>query len=529
MQRTLLSRLAEEAERLCAGQVVRTVLCRPGSGVALVFEDASVPALDIAPGPPRPRFAATGIRLRAVEESHASLAGHLRRALGGCHLLRLRLLRGERIVRADIGEDQALILEVLGTASNLYWTDAAGRVRGRFRRIGRPGGVLRRGDAWRPPPPLPGAPSGEPSWEGPEGGAADRPGVGSRRPVAELDPLDPLAPAEVHVRADGPADEDAVFVPAERLGDALLRREFWLERHERARHRWARLGVRVRSAAARLSRLGAALRREESEAAGDEGVRRQAEAILAGLRDARRDGRRLIVPDPYDRDGSPVVIAIDPSLSNQASAERLFRRAARMKRVQREVVRKKHGLEARRAALQALATRLAEVTREAELDDIERVLEEKRSTRRAPAGGPGRKVRPAGRPKDRRARRIRRYRLVGDWHVLVGGNGPDNDYLTFRLASSHDFWLHAADYPGAHVVVRNDRRRAELPDRVLRRAAELAAYFSRAPRDLPVGVRWTQVKHVRKGRGLPAGAVLLPRFSTIVVRAAKPPGDRLLT
>ena len=55
MLRPLLCRLVAEAESLCSGGTVRTVLCRPGNGVALVFEATSTPALDIAPGPPRPR------------------------------------------------------------------------------------------------------------------------------------------------------------------------------------------------------------------------------------------------------------------------------------------------------------------------------------------------------------------------------------------------------------------------------------------------------------------------------------------
>ena len=40
---------------------------------------------------------------------------------------------------------------------------------------------------------------------------------------------------------------------------------------------------------------------------------------------------------------------------------------------------------------------------------------------------------------------------------------------------------------------------------------------------VPVDVRWTQARYLRKGKGLPVGMVLLPRFSTMTVEAAAPP------
>jgi predicted ribosome quality control (RQC) complex YloA/Tae2 family protein len=105
----------------------------------------------------------------------------------------------------------------------------------------------------------------------------------------------------------------------------------------------------------------------------------------------------------------------------------------------------------------------------------------------------------------------------------VGGQADVNDYVSFRLAAPADFWLHAADYPGAHVVLRNPRRLTDLPPEVLRRAAEVAAWFSKARGRGPVDVRWTQARYLRKGKGMPVGMVLLPRFSTITVEAAAPP------
>jgi predicted ribosome quality control (RQC) complex YloA/Tae2 family protein len=104
----------------------------------------------------------------------------------------------------------------------------------------------------------------------------------------------------------------------------------------------------------------------------------------------------------------------------------------------------------------------------------------------------------------------------------VGRSGPENDLLTFNVASPWDFWLHAAGAPGAHVVVRNPRRLGVLPDNTLRTAAEIAAYYSGAKESGKVEVHVTQRKNVRKRKGAPPGEVLLKRFRSVRVTPRLP-------
>ena len=47
--------------------------------------------------------------------------------------------------------------------------------------------------------------------------------------------------------------------------------------------------------------------------------------------------------------------------------------------------------------------------------------------------------------------------------ILVGNKDRDNDYLTFKVSSPQDFWLHVADNSGAHVIVRNENKVKRLP------------------------------------------------------------------
>ena len=65
------------------------------------------------------------------------------------------------------------------------------------------------------------------------------------------------------------------------------------------------------------------------------------------------------------------------------------------------------------------------------------------------------------------------------FEILVGNQVRDNNYLTFKVASSQDFWFHVAATPGAHVIVRNPDKLKRLPKQTLGEAASLAAYYSK--------------------------------------------------
>ncbi|MET0753268.1 MAG: NFACT RNA binding domain-containing protein, partial [Pyrinomonadaceae bacterium] len=110
----------------------------------------------------------------------------------------------------------------------------------------------------------------------------------------------------------------------------------------------------------------------------------------------------------------------------------------------------------------------------------------------------------------------RRYTSSEGFEILVGKGSKDNDFLTFRVAKSNDLWLHAADYPGSHVVVKNPNRN-EIPPKTLLEAAQIAAFFSKAKEQPKVAVHYTQKKFVNKPKGAALGLVSLASFKTILV------------
>src|SRR3954465_345268 len=92
---------------------------------------------------------------------------------------------------------------------------------------------------------------------------------------------------------------------------------------------------------------------------------------------------------------------------------------------------------------------------------------------------------------------IQRYRLPGEWEVLVGRTAAANDYLSLRLARPGDLWFHIRGMPGSHVVLRVPSDSA--PDRSTRElVAAIAAYHSKARTAGRVSVSCPNARHVSK-------------------------------
>jgi predicted ribosome quality control (RQC) complex YloA/Tae2 family protein len=111
---------------------------------------------------------------------------------------------------------------------------------------------------------------------------------------------------------------------------------------------------------------------------------------------------------------------------------------------------------------------------------------------------------------------IQRYRLPGEWEVLVGRTAAANDYLSLRLARPGDLWFHIRGMPGSHVVLRVPADSA--PDRSTRElAAAIAAYHSKARTAGRVSVSCTDARHVSKPAQAKPGTVSIRNESVLQV------------
>ena len=306
----------------------------------------------------------------------------------------------------------------------------------------------------------------------------------------------------------------------------------------RRREGWAAI---LRREASRLARLRCHLRADLQNLDPPGVSRRQAEAILAGLSRARREGDYVVVPDPYCEPGheSEVRVKIDPARSLQDNGAALFRKEAKAGRA-RVIISKRLALVGEReAALESFSAELSAVRDPEALARTESAAShlglvlapQPRLSRVKPPKGERAAAEASVAPSPPRLAGIRRYVSSDGFEILVGKSGRENQRLTFQMAAAEDFWLHAAGVAGAHVVVRNPARFRALPERTLREAARLAALYSGASRQAgpsrsgrgKVEVHISRRKHVRKARGAPAGTVLLRRFTSMLVEPGEPP------
>ena len=124
-------------------------------------------------------------------------------------------------------------------------------------------------------------------------------------------------------------------------------------------------------------------------------------------------------------------------------------------------------------------------------------------------------------PSEPSSRYFWRYELPGGWSVLAGRTEEDNDILSTELAQSNDWWFHAADVPGSHVVLQA-RDEHEPPREVLEMAAAVAAYHSKGRGAPLVSVTYTHARNVIKPHGAKPGLVHVSRSSTLKVKPALP-------
>ncbi len=531
--------------------------------------------------PDLPRFHLLAAR-RAAEASPDRFSAWLDQELTGAVLMSLDKRPWDRVVelrfrlpgRQDGAAERRLIVELLGRSANLIVLDPGGAILGFCRDLASQFRAPVVGERYQPPPgreeldAVPVGPEAVPIARERFGGAAQflsrvspllgrdlaaagageeaaaerlggilqaarasawSPVVYSIRPLDQMtegdDPrrddlivsalplLSPPRPPAGTGGSDGPLVQTPFSSPSEaaEAGFGLLER--LRDFKDRRDHHEAI----VRKEIERLSTLLGKLEAELLGARGSDRFRRLGEALLAGLSRARVERDRALVPDPYDAEGEPLAVPIDPALPLQENARLLFERYKKGKRGVATIEKRLAAVRDRLARWRALAAPAAAVRTGADVDRLREAMAELGLVHAAPPAKRG----PPPRAQESPAR-VRRYLSPDGLQILVGKSGEENDTLTFRVASPWDFWLHAADRPGAHVVVRNPRRLKSLPERSLRVAAEIAAYHSGARQEASVEVHYTQRKHVHKRKGMPGGQVLLRRFRSLQVAPRLP-------
>lgn len=240
--------------------------------------------------------------------------------------------------------------------------------------------------------------------------------------------------------------------------------------------------------------------------------KRIGDLLLANVSTARREGDTIFVTDYFDESLPEIAVAANQNGSITEAAEKYFRRYTKARNAAAEISER---IEKVSKELETLAKRKAETDHAVEERDV--AFLESLSDRKKPLA-PREK-----RKHDETGSVARRFRSSDGIEILVGKRAKDNDVLTFKIARSLDTWMHAADYPGSHVVIRNPNR-TEVPQRTLHEAAQLAAFYSQGRSQVKAAVHYTQKKFVNKPKGSAPGLVSLSSFKTLLVVPEVPEG-----
>lgn len=103
--------------------------------------------------------------------------------------------------------------------------------------------------------------------------------------------------------------------------------------------------------------------------------------------------------------------------------------------------------------------------------------------------------------------KVAAFRSSDGFFIFRGRSAQANHQLLTKAASPFDYWLHAQDGPGAHVIIKRDFPTQEVPERTIQEAAGLAALASHLKMAESGDVLLCLVRDVRTIKGAALGMV----------------------
>jgi predicted ribosome quality control (RQC) complex YloA/Tae2 family protein len=472
--------IVEEIAPVLAGRNMGKVFQLSRVALAIDFRTGDGRYLFISVEPARPALYMIERRVRELEKQSLTsqpFALVLRKQIGGSELISLNKDETDRIVRFlfkasdDIGNPvgRTLVAQLTGKAANLLLLNEQGYIIDTLRTPHGEGQEI--GNLYRPPPMHQSTASVNIPFE-----------KGSHNTLSEA------------------ADEYYRGLEAARSFDA----------------RAAGVRARLRKEIAQREKLRLHLDRDLEQHGNADEHKRMGDLLLANIGSARRQGSTVTLHDYYAEDAPLIQLEVDENSTLQEEAARRFTRYTKARRAAEEIAERRVRLEKELEQLRARESELESIIKTRDTAALESFSGEAQAQ---PRSQKNRQKSPNDVPG------ARRYRSSDGYEILVGRAARDNDHLTFRVARPYDLWLHAADYPGSHVIIRNPTR-GDIPHRTIIEAAQLAAQFSQARRDAKVDVHYTQRKYLSKPKGAAPGLVRMSSFRSITVEPGEP-GERI--
>jgi len=291
------------------------------------------------------------------------------------------------------------------------------------------------------------------------------------------------------------------FVPRELPGALSFNEKIdrWYAEHAETLSREALVEEARRRFEARRSRLCLALTKLEAKRETflrADLFRHQGDLLTANLW-AIKPGMDSIEVTDYENGNATVRLELDPRLKPQENAARYY---TQYRKAESGLAELEDDIASSKRTIETLSAELAAIEVEPNPLVIQKAL------------------RKQNRPRQQIEKRYPGLTFRKDgWIMLVGRTAAENDELLRRHVKGSDLWLHARDWPGGYVFVKN-RPGKTIPLELLLDAGTLALFYSKGRKAGTADLYYTQVKHLRRAKNAPKGTVLPSNEKNLTVK-----------
>ena len=243
----------------------------------------------------------------------------------------------------------------------------------------------------------------------------------------------------------------------------------------------------------------------------EEEYKKKADILLININKLSKGREKIELPDLYDENVS-VTIKLDPKLSSKQNVDLYFEKA-RNEKIKIEKMKALFSeLNIKFSELSKIKAEYLNAESVVSIDSIMKELKIKQEVQK--------------KSEEDIKSKFRHYIIDGKYNVYVGKDSKSNDLLTMKFARQNDYWFHARSVSGSHVVLKNEYPKEGIPKNILKSAASIAAYHSKAKTSGMVPVSYTQKKYVTKKKGMDPGKVALLREDVLIVKPEIPAGSK---
>lgn len=317
------------------------------------------------------------------------------------------------------------------------------------------------------------------------------------------------------------------FIPLEHYGDGAVIEElssfgelidrffFTRAENERLHHRASDVQRILSNAEKRISKKLSILHTELAACEESEKYRLWGDLITANIYRIEKGAASVTLENYYD-EMTPVTIKLDTRFTPAQNAQKYYKKYAKLKSAKEHLTEQIALAEKENDYVKTVGFALSRAETEREISEIRTELHESGYASRMRGAVDKRRITPS----------YTEYKTSGGFTLICGKNNLANDHITFKLADKNDWWFHVKGQPGCHVLLKCGSEEPSETD--FTEAATVAAANSKAPEGIAVEVDYTKARYVKKPPAAKPGYVIYHTYYSTRVVSDKALADSLI-